>query len=362
MPTWIELILAVSLATGAPPPLEILTPVDGSLSRARVAAIVVRPNSPDLEVTINGRSVGPFSPNAETKDFAHGTLDLEPGENVLTVALGEEQQTVRIELRPYYAAVRKRDRKDFEVFHLPEREAPCQICHAMTVDDSTRKPRTSGDSICTSCHRTKLEVKYVHGPLGTYVCMACHEEEPTGSLPKYSVVRKGPELCNTCHETKRTIGEYRYVHGPLAVGYCKVCHDPHGSPHKLLLHNENKELCYGCHVELKGTVEATSAIRHHIIDSKGCTACHDPHGEMEPFLLPQPVNDLCLSCHEEKLGIYVKRRIHPVRGHPVEGVPDPLRPGKDLTCVSCHSPHASKVRGLLRGPSYMGLCQGCHRK
>ncbi|MCP4657918.1 MAG: hypothetical protein GY856_21125 [bacterium] len=362
MPTLTGLILAVSLAAGASPSIEILTPVDGSLSRVPVAAIVVRPNSPALEVTLNGKPVEPFSPNEEYKDFAHGYLDLEFGENLLTVSLGEEQRTARIERRPYYAAVRKKDRKDFEVFHVAEREAPCGDCHSMEVDESTRNPRRSGDSICTSCHQAKLDMKYVHGPLGTYVCMACHVEEPSGTLPKYSVTRKGPELCNTCHETKRAIGEYRYVHGPLAVGFCKVCHDPHGSPYKLLLHNENKELCYSCHVELRETVEDAAAIRHGIIDAEGCTACHEPHGEEQPFLLRQPLQDLCLSCHEEGLGVFLKRKMHPVRGHPVEGVPDPLHPGKDLNCISCHNPHASKAPGLLRGPSYIELCQGCHHK
>ncbi len=362
MPTLTGLILAVSLAAGAPPPLEILTPVDGSLSRARGTAIVVRPHSPALEVTLNGKPVEPFATDEAYGEFAHGDLELEPGENVLTVSLGEEQRTARIELRPYYAAVRKKDRQEFEVFHLPEREDACQACHPMAVDESTRKPRTSGDSICTSCHRAKLEAKYVHGPLGTYVCMACHVEEPAESLPKYSVVRKGPELCNTCHATKRTIGEYRYVHGPLAVGLCKVCHDPHGSPYKLMLHNESKELCYGCHVDLREAVEDASVRRHGIIDSAGCTACHDAHGEAEPFMLRQPLQDLCMSCHQKKLGNLAKRKVHPVRNHPVQGVPDPSRPGKDLSCVSCHRPHAGKVRGLLRGPSYFQLCQKCHRK
>ncbi len=355
------LVLAGSV-TVTPPALEVLTPVDGSVARSARLAIVVRPSSPELEVTLNGESVAAFLHLEGHRDTAHGYLEIAPGKNLLTVSLAEEMETVRIELRPHYATVRQKDRQDFAVFHTLDREESCLPCHAVAVDEATRKPKARDDSICSSCHRDKLGMKYLHGPVGAFTCLACHREQASKSSPRYSVPKEGPELCNACHETKRDLADYRFVHGPLAVGLCRVCHDPHGSPFKLQLHDEKEELCYRCHGELRERLEETSARRHGVIEAEGCAACHDPHAAEQPFQLRQPLNGLCLDCHEKKLGALFRKRMHPVTRHPTDGVPDPSRPGKTLSCISCHDPHSSMAPKLLLASDYLELCLKCHDK
>ena len=64
----------------------------------------------------------------------------------------------------------------------------------------------------------------------------------------------------------------------------------------------------------------------------------------------------CVDCHED-----MADTPHPVPTHPISGVPDPSRPGKELTCSSCHDPHGSDHSSLLYQEGY-GICKRCHNK
>jgi predicted CXXCH cytochrome family protein len=92
----------------------------------------------------------------------------------------------------------------------------------------------------------------------------------------------------------------------------------------------------------------------------GCTACHDPHATDYEFMLLQPINKLCLGCHP-RTGAFSAG--HPVPRHPVSGPVENLRPGKKLTCTSCHDPHGSSEPYMLF-QSIQGarLCRECHEK
>jgi predicted CXXCH cytochrome family protein len=43
-------------------------------------------------------------------------------------------------------------------------------------------------------------------------------------------------------------------------------------------------------------------------------------------------------------------------------VPDPRRPGQSLTCMSCHSPHASDQKAMLLAAPDRDLCVQCHQQ
>lgn len=99
---------------------------------------------------------------------------------------------------------------------------------------------------------------------------------------------------------------------------------------------------------------------HGVIKSKGCTACHHPHASAHPLQLSNTGNDLCLGCHQE-----IKRigNNHPVQGHPVSLKAIDKKAKKDrLSCVSCHTPHASDYPNLLEEEEVMKLCTRCHDK
>ncbi|MCP4900637.1 MAG: hypothetical protein GY906_27045 [bacterium] len=352
------LIVACAADAGA---FEVSVPVDGSSVHGSSVAIVVRPNHPDLRVAVNGELQEPFVSNPRYGNSAHGRLTLMPGDNIVTVSVGADDHQVRVQSRPYYGLVKKNNRENSgSPFHIPERERECAECHRMVVDAATRKPAIRSDSICTSCHDDLTRSDFLHGPVGAFICLACHEEASDG--PKYSVVKVESEHCNGCHKTKQEVSDQRYVHGPLAVGKCIVCHDPHGSQVKYQLHDANSALCFGCHVQLKHEIEAETAISHQVIRDQGCTACHDPHASQHSPHLRQSAEELCISCHDKNnLGEYTSRQ-HPVIGHPSRGVPDPRQLDQQISCTTCHQPHSSAAPGLLRAEDYLQLCMQCHKK
>ena len=87
-------------------------------------------------------------------------------------------------------------------------------------------------------------------------------------------------------------------------------------------------------------------------------------------MLKLPATQTCLECHAD-----VKEKPHVLsgftgKGHPLGDeprdtpVPDPLRPGMQFSCVSCHDPHRGAFRRLIRGDTQQPLdfCQKCHVK
>ncbi|MDL2718420.1 MAG: cytochrome c3 family protein, partial [Acidobacteriota bacterium] len=78
----------------------------------------------------------------------------------------------------------------------------------------------------------------------------------------------------------------------------------------------------------------------------------------KPARAVSPVNGLCFTCHEEEA-----YATHPVARHPTSGKDDVNRPGKELSCVSCHDPHQSKHKRLFyKSDSTMAMCVECHGK
>uniref|UniRef100_A0A831UD13 Cytochrome C n=1 Tax=Geobacter metallireducens TaxID=28232 RepID=A0A831UD13_GEOME len=199
-------------------------------------------------------------------------------------------------------------------FHRPELEARCVGCHDMAPSSGKAMSTLAKENPCIGCHRKMLDVKFVHGPAGTYSCVYCHKEKAT---PRYAVTKREAALCSECHGDKAAeFAKRKYIHGPIAGGMCEVCHDSHGSAN---------------YAQLKA-----------------------------------PINELCLSCHEA-----IKKTPHVMRtttgtGHPVSGVKDPSAPktGREMSCISCHNPHAGDVRYFFvnNEEDRMMLCQMCHNK
>ncbi len=165
---------------------------------------------------------------------------------------------------------------------------------------------------CYTCHRSMMNVPFVHGPAGTYTCVYCHALQ---GERKYAVPKRDAESCLECHADKAAeFKKRKYLHGPIDAGMCEICHDPHGSAY--------------------------------------------------PAQLRAPVNDLCLSCHDKIANEFHATRTPRGKGHPLKAKEDlnPQRKGKEFTCVSCHLPHAADVRYYYRSneEEKMRLCQMCH--
>lgn len=88
-----------------------------------------------------------------------------------------------------------------------------------------------------------------------------------------------------------------------------------------------------------------------------CVSCHNPHTFKYPFTLHFDTEELCIKCHGQiDSGRHVMRSYGSLGSHPIKGVPDPLKEENDLSCVSCHNPHASTI-SILRDRN---LCLNCH--
>ncbi len=121
-----------------------------------------------------------------------------------------------------------------------------------------------------------------------------------------------------------------------------------------------KETCDKCHGGL-----LTGTVKHGPADAGACSLCHDPHGSNYPAWTRKEAWRLCTTCHTEKAS-----DVHVIAGfvfsgsHPTRRWPDPSRPGKHLSCISCHSPHSGEARAIfvygIR--SKYELCALCHKK
>ncbi|MEI6214247.1 MAG: cytochrome c3 family protein [Desulfuromonadales bacterium] len=200
------------------------------------------------------------------------------------------------------------------VMHTAAREALCQSCHNMNPSPVQMNSSIEKNNPCFGCHKKMLVQKYVHGPVGTYSCGYCHASKGN---PKHAVPKTGAGLCYECHADMSTqLKKQAFVHGPVEAGMCDACHDPHGSSYE-------------------------SQLR-------------------------APINEVCLSCHG-----HIRNQVHIIRissggGHPLKGGIDPAKKGsgREMSCISCHSPHGGAVRYFFvnKAEDRMQLCQMCHNK
>lgn len=235
-------------------------------------------------------------------------------------------------------------------FHLADKEARCAVCHEMT-------PNAEGlaaESFCLRCHDSLANFAQVHGPITVGGCNPCHD---FGSKPhRYDVVEQGANLCYSCHDQIREKIAKPYTHGPVSLGLCTVCHSPHSSPFKYQIRNALGDLCLSCHESLKP--KTSMASQHAPFRNGRCSSCHDPHSSNNPkYFLREVGEGLCRLCHNEKTGF--ERHKHPVGRAPkftVKGMT--LDEAGNLTCFSCHDPHASNSERMSPVP---GGCAGCHQ-
>ena len=286
------------------------------------------------------------------------------------------------------------------VFHLTK-SAPalCLDCHdvadAALAKAHRNLPFEKAD--CLGCHdphqsdRPKLLQAFVHQPFQQKQCETCHAPARNGKvvLAKASV----RELCVGCHQEQAKKIEMSKVQHPGAAGDCTDCHSPHAGTAPGFLKPDAVNVCLTCHSD-QAELHSKSVL-HQPAFQQGCAACHDPHGSDHPKLLRAEGNTLCLECHgpdvkptkiegEHMVRIfqgtvrlpenYFAKVIrlplqggvgHPMVGHPVADVLDPLDGTKvktHMSCLSCHQPHASAARALLVKDQTPNLqfCRSCH--
>ncbi len=220
----------------------------------------------------------------------------------------------------------------------------CKLCH---VSKDYKKVRQTPANCTTGiCHQNIFKNKYIHGPVGMKLCIACHN--PHGSKSKSLLRRTGAKLCYYCHKDSKLEFDKKYIHKPVKEGKCILCHDPHSSNLKYQLKGKNiGNFCYKCHDKKKFL---NKKYVHGPVGVGRCLDCHDPHASNKRFLLREykGINILCFKCHNKKRFI---------NGNYVHG---PVGGG---LCTKCHDPHCSNNKNLLILPLNEGeLCFDCHNR
>jgi predicted CXXCH cytochrome family protein len=284
-------------------------------------------------------------------------------------------------------------------FHLTKATpALCIDCHDANSADLQKahqnQPFAKAD--CLTCHDAhqsaapKLMAKFTHPPFADKQCDVCHAAPKDGKVVLTQADAKS--LCVTCHDDKAKLIESAKVQHPGAAGDCTDCHNPHASSQPGLPKTNSVDICLGCHSDIADLKQ--KRIHHEPAFKEGCGTCHEPHGGENPRLLRAAnINSLCLECHgpdadpkklesqhlvtifdgKVKLPENYFARVpilplkydlgHPTERHPVSTVMNvktklPIQ----MTCLTCHQPHAAKEPGMLvkDQKNNMDFCKSCH--
>jgi predicted CXXCH cytochrome family protein len=138
--------------------------------------------------------------------------------------------------------------------------------------------------------------------------------------------------------------EVTHDHPPVAAG-CVACHQRDRQGFR-----DFNKTCVVCHADKRAGAQRYS---HEPTTTQVCTSCHKLHKAPEEGLLRQDPLTTCQVCHTD----------HDRAGsHPVGLDMADRRRGGPLTCTStCHDPHGSDHRGLVRITGDR-LCFACHDK
>ncbi len=316
---WFYPVLAEEAA--AVPAVRILHPRDGSLVRNELNHIVARVDSGKVSyvvVRVNDQITPVIDVTTKPyrdlfKNVVLVRIYLLRGENEIEVTVKDEEgkDLESRKLKVFYA-----DPFDAEAPPVPEgysvkpmhdgkNEEECKECHKMDVDPATDiDPAGKYDLFCVRCHEAGMAEDRPHGS-ATWKCLYCHNYK----------------------------GKVRYG-----------------------LRDEKGSFCVECH---RDEVDAYLSMKsiHSSVKKEECLLCHRNHGGEWKGLISAPVNRLCYDCHK---AVYNGTHITP--GHPLEAQKDPSREGEEFNCLSCHDPHASNIRALMRYEPGMAMCQACHVK
>ncbi len=247
------------------------------------------------------------------------------------------------------------------------KQIPVILCTVMfLVSTALSQPKANGPQPvnCLDCHSDLAPEKGAH-PAVAMGCATCHTGIDASDVPHKitNKIAKGlsaeqPDLCYGCHD--KSMFDKKVVHAAVGMG-CTGCHNPHASKYQKLLVADVPALCYTCHE--KGIF--TKKTVHPPVESGMCTTCHSPHASNDVALLLNPVNKLCGACHEKQSsGRHVMSGFGLGDDHPVKGKADPSKPGRELSCISCHNPHATSGKTLFANDAATPaeLCLLCHKK
>ncbi len=151
-------------------------------------------------------------------------------------------------------------------------------------------------------------------------------------------------VTSSCHAK---IAKGAFVHNPVKEGMCTICHQATDDPTKKTKHPGNLVITLVQQgADLCGMCHEpknTKKVVHEPILGGDCTSCHDPHQSPNKGMLKEAMPKLCFQCHSDEM---VKQKyMHP-----------PVAAGD---CSSCHDNHQSDFPKRLVADGN-ALCFMCH--
>ncbi len=266
---------------------------------------------------------------------------------------------------------------------LPFKKGECSACHDSHASANRSLLKSAPNTLCKECHAPRCKLgsidisdlvedldctschsghgsdnKSALGPFGhtSFVnkeCEQCHQPMFTGKSVRTKLQKE--DLCFSCHQKN----DYTYVsdglHEKLLDNRCNLCHSNHSSDNTNLTVNE-RDVCITCHEktekrtkEMERTLKTTEC---EPVRERKCFDCHLPGHSDQPLGYRGDGIEMCARCHKSE-----HSSTHPVGSDII----DP-RSGQPVTCISCHSMHASRFDYMLTHDRNRTLCIQCHKK
>jgi len=261
--------------------------------------------------------------------------------------------------------------------HAPFASGDCDTCHLAHASDADNLLKEKAGALCRNCHNpadAALANAHKHFPAASLDCVSCHNphgsdnaklirskphavfsscarcHDTAGPKPQALLAKTPTELCTRCHAPIRALAQKPGAHKALESG-CVTCHSPHTADEPgLIKGNNERDVCLSCHKAIGEQMRKSVSIHPMKAGGGRCTICHEPHQSNQQSLLKGNIEAVCSKCHKG----------HAQFGHAVgSSVVDP-RNGNPMTCLSCHSPHGSQHRMILRKDPQRALCVDCH--
>ncbi|HTY40262.1 MAG TPA: cytochrome c3 family protein [Thermoanaerobaculia bacterium] len=218
---------------------------------------------------------------------------------------------------------------------------------------------------CGDCH-TDLVAAFAKNPharaLGgkngdvNDLCATCHgdgtkhvEGGGDASLIQKPQGLKGSEDCRACHQNAK--GAHNSfdtgVHANTAAVNCLTCHSIHKAIPKspFLLAQAPGTLCASCHTTESASFDNKPYAHRLNRGGMTCLDCHSPHATRGETTKLTVQGELpCLSCHADLRGPFVFQHVT----------------GSGGDCLSCHQPHGSNNPNMLLWARVDQLCLSCH--
>jgi DmsE family decaheme c-type cytochrome len=159
----------------------------------------------------------------------------------------------------------------------------------------------------------------------------------------------GSEDCKACHQSAHGPHDSfdTGVHSNTAAVNCLTCHSIHKAIAKspFLLAQAPGKLCATCHTTESASFENKPYAHRLNRGGMTCLDCHSPHATRGQTVKMTVQGELpCLSCHAEKRGPFVFQHVS----------------GSGGDCLSCHQPHGSNNPNMLLWARVDQLCLSCH--